>query len=141
MVGVSLEGVRVPLSRRRVSDIARTVLRAERVRHALVSITFVTARAIRVLNRRHLRRDAATDVIAFAYRQPGRPSALVGDVYIAPAVARASAVRHGVSVREEIARLVVHGALHMVGYDHPAGIERTRSPMWRRQERLVRRVR
>jgi probable rRNA maturation factor len=40
-------------------------------------------------------------------------------------------------VREELIRLVVHGTLHVLGYDHPDHGERERSPMWRRQERYV----
>ena len=43
-------------------------------------------------------------------------------------------------VREELARLVVHGTLHVLGHDHPEDDSRLRSPMWRRQERLLRRV-
>jgi probable rRNA maturation factor len=55
-------------------------------------------------------------------------------------VARANARRHGVGIREELVRLVVHGVLHALGYDHPDGEARFRSPMWRRQEALVRRA-
>ena len=138
-MGVSCEGVRVALGRQRVRDIAQRVLRGERVPHALVSVTFVTRRAMRALNRRHLKRNADTDVIAFGYRQPGRPTALVGDIYIAPEVARESARVNGVGVREELTRLVVHGTLHVAGHDHPAA-GRTQSPMWHRQERLVRQL-
>lgn len=115
------------------------MLRGERISNALVSVTFVTRRAIRALNKRHLRRDRDTDVIAFGYRQPGRPAMLVGDVYIAADVARDSARDNRISVREELTRLVVHGALHVAGHDHPDR-GRTASPMWRRQERLVRRL-
>jgi probable rRNA maturation factor len=140
VVGVSLEGVRIPISRRRVTDIARSVFRAERATHALVSVAFVTNRAIRTLNRAHLRRRGETDVIAFAYRQPGRRSPLVGDVYIAPDVARAFARSNGIGVREEITRLVVHGVLHVLGHDHGDGAARMRGAMWQRQERLVRRL-
>ena len=43
-------------------------------------------------------------------------------------------------LREELVRLVVHGTLHVLGYDHPDGPGRTRSAMWRRQERYVRRL-
>ena len=140
MVGVSLDGVRIPLSRRRVADVARAVLRAEQCRHALLSIAFVSNRAIRGLNRAHLRRNADTDVIAFAHRQAGRGAPLIGDVYVAPDVARGAARALGLPLREEIVRLVVHGTLHVLGYDHPDGARRTRAPMWRRQERLVRRL-
>jgi probable rRNA maturation factor len=62
----------------------------------------------------------------------------VGDVYIAPNVARRNARAHGRSVREELLRLVVHGVLHVVGHDHPEDDARYESPMWKRQERLLR---
>jgi probable rRNA maturation factor len=137
-VGVSLDGVRIPLSRARVMAIARSVLRSERIRDALLSITFVTNRSIRAMNREHLKRDALTDVIAFGFRHGGRNAAIVGDVYVAPDVARASARANGVTLRQELTRLVVHGVLHVLGHDHPEDDRRTRSPMWRTQERIVR---
>jgi probable rRNA maturation factor len=140
IVGVSTNGVRVPLSRARASRIARAVLRSERVRHALLSITFVSDAGIRSLNRRHLRRSGVTDVLAFGFRRAARGEPIVGDVYIAPAVARASARANDVSVREELVRLIVHGTLHVLGYDHPEGATRTRSAMWRKQERLVKQL-
>jgi ssRNA-specific RNase YbeY (16S rRNA maturation enzyme) len=43
-------------------------------------------------------------------------------------------------VRGELTRLVVHGLLHVLGYDHSDDDSRVASPMWRRQERLVARV-
>jgi probable rRNA maturation factor len=139
-VGVSLDGVRIPMSRDRVARIARSVLRSERVRDAMLSITFVTNDRIRSMNREHLRRDALTDVIAFCFQREGRDGPTVGDVYIAPEVARISARDNGVSVRQELVRLVVHGSLHVLGYDHPEGEARMRSDMWNKQEHLVRRL-
>ncbi|HET9454175.1 MAG TPA: rRNA maturation RNase YbeY [Gemmatimonadaceae bacterium] len=139
-VAVALEKVRIPVSRDRVAAVARAVLRSEKVRDAMLSITFVSARAIRTLNRRHLRRDRPTDVIAFGFRERGNAGAVVGDVYISPDAARESARANGVTVREEIVRLVVHGTLHVLGHDHPETDARVSSAMWRRQERLVRRL-
>jgi probable rRNA maturation factor len=136
-VGVSLESTRIPLARARVAEVVRAVLRAERVKAALISVTFVSNARIRELNRRHLRRDRLTDVIAFGFRRVGRAAPIVGDIYIAPAVARAAAAENGVPVREEIVRLTVHGTLHVLGYDHPESPARIRSAMWKRQERLV----
>ena len=43
-------------------------------------------------------------------------------------------------MEQELVRLAVHGTLHVLGYDHPNGAGRTRSAMWRRQERYVRRL-
>lgn len=137
-VGVSLDGVRIPMSRDRVAEIARSVLRSERVRDAMLSITFVTNRSIRAMNRQHLKRDGLTDVIAFGFRQGGPATAIVGDVYIAPDVARASARSNRVTLRQELTRLIVHGTLHVLGHDHPESDDRERSAMWTKQERLVR---
>lgn len=139
-VAVSSDRVRAPLSATRVRAVATAVLTAERVRAALVSIAFVSARAIRQLNRAHLGVDGPTDVIAFALARTGRAAPLIGDIYIAPAIARTHARRHGVAVGEEMTRLVVHGVLHVVGHDHPDGPARGSSAMWRRQERLIRRL-
>jgi len=47
---------------------------------------------------------------------------------------------NGVSIREELARLVVHGTLHVLGYEHPETDARIGSPMWKRQERLLTRA-
>lgn len=139
-VAVALDGVRIPLSRERVAAVARAVLRAERVSNAMLSVTFVTGAAIRAMNRRHLRRDRLTDVIAFGFRAPGRSGAIIGDVYIAPDAARAAARANRITVREELTRLVVHGTLHVLGHDHPESGNREASAMWRRQERLVKRL-
>lgn len=139
-VGVSTEGVRIALSRARVAEIARAVLRSEGVRDAMLSVSFVPNRTIRALNREHLRRDTVTDVIAFGFRPAGNRAPVVGDVYIAPDVARTSARANNVPMREELVRLIVHGALHVLGHDHSETGDRTRSAMWRKQERLVARL-
>ncbi len=139
-VDVAVDGVRSPLSRSRVADLARAVLRAEGVRDGLLSIALVSNRRIAALNRKHLRRSRPTDVIAFGFTRRGKRGPVIGDVYIAPDVARASARDNGVPVRQELARLVIHGTLHVVGYDHAEDDTRMKSAMWRRQERLVGRL-
>ena len=139
-VDVAADNVRVPLSRARVAAIARGVLHAERVRDALLSLAFVSAPAITRLNARHLGRRHATDVIAFGFTRAAAADPVVGDIYICPSVAAGHARRLGLGVREEIARLVVHGTLHVLGYDHPDDESRAASPMWRRQEVLLRRA-
>jgi probable rRNA maturation factor len=138
VVAVETDGVRVAVSRDRVRRVAEHVLRAERVRAALISITFVSDRRIAGLNARHLQHRGPTDVISFGFTPIGRDGAVVGDVYIAPEVARRNARAHGQGVREELLRLVVHGVLHVLGHDHPVSDARYTSPMWRRQERLLR---
>ena len=128
--------MRVPVARHRVADLARAVLRAEGVRDAAVSIAFVRSSAIAAVNRMHLGHAGATDVISFPLAATAA-TPLGGDVYIAPDVAARNARAHGVGVREEIARLVVHSMLHVLGHEHPEQAGRETSPMWRRQEALV----
>lgn len=138
-VVASAEGVRAPVALARLTAAGRQVLRAERVRRGLLSITLLTPARMAAMNRRHLGHRGATDVIAFGFRDPA--GAVIGDVYVCPAVAATNARRFGVGVREEVLRLVVHGTLHVTGHDHPNGEARVDSPMWKRQERLLARVR
>ena len=139
VVAVQREGVRSRAGAARLVAAARSTLRAESVRHALVSITLVTVPRIAALNRKHLRHTGPTDVISFGFAR-GRDGPVIADIYIAPDIAAKNAQRHGVSVREELVRLVIHGVLHALGHDHPDGDARLESPMWRRQETLVRRA-
>jgi probable rRNA maturation factor len=128
------------MGRARVIDIAKRALVSEGVREAMISVTFVGTRAIAALNRKHLGHHGATDVISFGFSESARKGPVIGDIYIAPDVARANARIHGSRVGEEVARLIVHGVLHVLGYDHADDESRTASPMWRRQERIVQRV-
>lgn len=138
VVSVQCDGVRSPVAVSRLSDLSVAVLGALRVKHAMVSITLVNARAMATLNRTHLGHRGATDVITFALGQAAG-DAVLADIYICPDVARTQAKAYGVGVREEMARLVVHGTLHACGWDHPTDERRTVSPMWRRQEQLLKR--
>jgi probable rRNA maturation factor len=137
VVDVMADGVRAGVNRETIATLVRGVLKAEKAREAFISIAFVSDRAIAAINQEHLGHAGATDVISFAFREGPR---LVGDIYIAPGVARANAKAFGVGVREELARLVVHGTLHVLGHDHPEGEARLASPMWQRQERLLARL-
>ena len=128
------------VSRERVRDAAIAALAAERVKDAMLSITFVGRGAISGLNRRYLGHRGPTDVISFGLGRPGKRGAVIGDIYICPEIARDNAKRQGVPTGEEVLRLVVHGTLHVLGHDHPTGASRTASPMWRRQERILARV-
>lgn len=113
------------------------MLRWERAARAHVEITLLDAAAMRRLNRRATGRRGLTDVIA--YTLPQADGSIVGDVYICPDAAADWAGEPG-GLETELVRLAVHGTLHVLGYDHPAGSSRTRSAMWRRQERYVARL-
>lgn len=90
---------------------------------------------MRRLHRRYLGRRAVTDVIAWGLPQPD--GSVAGDIYVCPDAVRDQAHAREIPEAEELLRVAVHGALHVLGYEHPTGPSRERSPMWRRQERYV----
>jgi probable rRNA maturation factor len=124
----------LPLPAATVRRVVAAVLRGER-RRAHVSITFLGRDTMRRLNAVHKGRPTPTDVLSFALADPRGTT--VGDVYICPWVARREARARAIPLRQELIRLIVHGTLHALGRDHPEGDGRTRSAMWRRQERYV----
>src|SRR5690242_4667048 len=78
-----------------------------------VSVLLTGERQIRHLNKLHLRHDYATDVISFGSDEPG----FLGDLVVSVDTARRMAEELGISFREELARYLVHGTLHLLGYD------------------------
>lgn len=121
------DGLAAAIVRRAIS----TVLDGESIEAADFSVTFLSGQRMRALNRRLFGHDRATDVIAFGLPHPGL---VVGDIYLCPSVARRAARELQVSEQEEMVRLIVHGTLHTLGYQHPSGDERCGSDMWRMQE-------
>jgi probable rRNA maturation factor len=129
-----------PVDTLRLVHLAEAVLADEGVRgDAELSMLFVDETAIADLNRRFLGKDGPTDVLAFPIddepaesgRSPdsggsgpgftGEPEeapTLLGDVVICPAVAHRNAPEHAGSYEDELALLVVHGVLHLLGMDH-----------------------
>lgn len=136
-MAVSSSVKRVGVSLTRVKSAVLAALKAEKVRDAMISVAFVSRPAIAKMNRKYLRHRGPTDVISFGFAGGGKGGAVIGDIYICPDVARVNARSQQVAVSEELLRLVVHGTLHVLGYDHPETLERVKSEMWRRQEKIL----
>lgn len=124
--------------RRMVTRAVRATLRHEVVPEAEISITLLDDDEIAAMNRDFLGHDGPTDVISFAlYENEETP---VGDVYLGYDQAGRQAASAGIPLVEELARLAVHGVLHVLGHDHAEGAERTESPMWHAQEEIMRSI-
>lgn len=129
------------LRRRALRSLARRVLAAEDVSGPVeLSIAFTDDETVRDLNRRYRHEDAATDVLSFGLEGSGGfPAATgprpLGEVVISYPTARRQAEAAGHGVEEELAHLLVHGILHLLGYDHerPAEARRMRA----REEALL----
>jgi probable rRNA maturation factor len=128
---------RVPLPEKRVRELVEATLASEGIGDAMISVAFVGRTAITRMNEKFLRHEGPTDVISFGMGRETRAMPAIGDIYICPDVAARNARRLGIPVTEELSRLVVHGALHVAGNDHPQDESRTKSKMWKKQERIL----
>jgi probable rRNA maturation factor len=97
---------------------ARAALAAEGRRGARIAIRFVDAEESRALNREYRHQDAPTNVLSFAYES--EPLAQ-GDLVVCAPVAIREAAGQGKSLEAHCAHLVVHGLLHVLGYEHESG--------------------
>lgn len=124
--------------RRLITRAARAVLAAHEIADAELSVTLLDDAAIADLNVRFLGCAGPTDVISFPLHAAGE--APLGDVYVGYEQALRQAAELEVPPEEELARLAIHGILHVLGYGHPEGRERESSPMWQVQETILREV-
>jgi probable rRNA maturation factor len=99
-----------------LKNAGRTVLEGERVKEAKVTLAFVDNAHIHRLNKQYLDHDEPTDVLTFPYTEPGAKQ-LEGEVVIGYEVAQEYAADRGHDVGLELILYVVHGCLHLCGYD------------------------
>lgn len=102
--------------RKSVQAIVRRVLRKERRPVAELGVVFINDTRMRSLNATYLNHNVPTDVLSFPLSAP-RARCLEGEIYINLDQAKRQAKDFKVSFNNEIHRLIVHGALHLLGYD------------------------
>jgi probable rRNA maturation factor len=113
----------------------RRALLAGGVHNGSFSVTIVDDDSIARMNEEYLQHPGPTDVISFPLQLADGPP--VGDIYLGGGIASRQAAENGVDRRHELLRLAIHGALHVLGMDHPEGPDREGSPMYQRQEELL----
>ena len=115
---VSITCLQEPMrvDRVKLREIVRTVLSGEGKMESEISLVFVDNPTIHRLNRRYLKHDEPTDVITFPLSDPGSKK-LVGELVIGVEVAWAEAANRGHDAQAELALYVIHGLLHLCGYD------------------------
>ncbi|HEU4928671.1 MAG TPA: rRNA maturation RNase YbeY [Candidatus Krumholzibacteria bacterium] len=119
--------------RRRVQRAAAGVGR----RGDTVDLVFVDDREIRRLNRRYRGKNKPTDVLSFAY-DGGQGDDVVGEVFVSLETLQRDAKRLNMPARHHAVRIVVHGLLHVAGYDHESDADAAR--MERRERAALKRV-
>ncbi len=109
--------------RRIVTDVKKLIRRVGRdfrLGRTIVNVVFVNNRKMRELNRRHLKRNRPTDVLAFPLDivDLENSTKVLGEVYVSRDQARVQAREHRVGYYDEIQRLVLHGVFHLLGLSH-----------------------
>lgn len=121
-----------------LTQLAQKLLEAVGEARAELSLELIGDGRMSQLNRQYRGGDGPTDVLAFPLRESSGPrSALLGDVVIAFPTAARQAVSLGHSIDEELVRLLIHGVLHLLGYDHTRGEKEARR-MERKEKALFR---
>lgn len=85
--------------------------------NSVLSLTTLSEREMAEYNRRYLGREGPTDVLAFPLGEDDEGSLLLGDVLVCPSFVRRHRGRYGVEEGRELELVVVHGVLHLLGYD------------------------
>src|SRR5438874_5913115 len=106
----------VPIDRGRMREVAPAVLEGEGVKEAELSLAFVDNVTIHRLNKQYLEHDEPTDILTFPLSEPNAKR-LAGELVIGAEVAREHAQSRGHDVQVELALYVIHGILHLCGFN------------------------
>jgi probable rRNA maturation factor len=127
-------GLGADVAARTVAGAARAVLKDLGIGRAELSITLLDDAGMAALNREWKGRDGPTDVLAFALYEEGEDP--VGDIYLGVERGVEQGAAAGETTARELARLAIHGTLHVLGFDHPED-DREGTEMWAHQERIL----
>ncbi len=127
----------------KAKKVAETVLKTFGKKDAVVNIVFISNQKIRALNRMYLGKDSSTDVLAFPSgdtaglrsQVSGLRKGFLGDVAISSDKAAGNAGEYGTAFKEEIALYVIHGVLHLLGYDDRT--KKSRKVLQRKEHELL----
>lgn len=114
----------VPLSAKRIVSVVETAVREVAKRSVVLSVNVIGDDRMRTLNRQYRGKDKTTDVLSFSNTEgeqffQGLPSTEEwGDIFISLPQIKRQAREYEVTIQEEFSRMLVHGVLHLAGYDH-----------------------
>ncbi len=132
---------KITINKKAITYLAKQVLKIKNIGGAELSILFVGKRRIRGLNKRYRRIDRATDVLAFSMREGTNANLhpqILGDLVICPEIAEESARLRKTTKKREIQLYLIHGILHLLGYNDSD--KKGRSLMEKEQNRLLKRL-
>jgi probable rRNA maturation factor len=122
-VPIANEQTTLSVDEQRIQRAVRMVLKEASIGEAEVSVAVVDDPTMRTLNKRYLNHDYATDALSFVLEQT--PERLEGQVIVSADTAQAEAARFGWAATDELLLYVIHGALHLAGFEDGTAEERT----------------
>ena len=116
---------KIPLNLPRIRNLTKKILEKENIENAVISVIFVSRQKMASLNKRFKGKSYATDVLAFDLsdefflggKSSKIPHGLMGDIVISPEAAVKNSKEYDVSIDQELVLYVIHGILHLIGYD------------------------
>lgn len=130
------------ISHRRIEQSIHFICTYLRIRSYSVRVHFVGTMRMQTLNRTYRGVDRPTDVLSFPLQEDSgffsQETEDLGDIFLCPLYVIAQAKRYGVSFEQEFFRMVVHGMLHLLGYDHQK--KKDAEQMFFVQEQLLTRI-
>lgn len=122
--------------------VARITLKELKKTNYEIVLLFVSNQKIRAINRKYLNKDHSTDVISFDYEGAGKNPSLMklflGDIIISSDKAFQNSIEYGTTFFEEVALYVIHGILHLTGYNDISKAER--ATMRRKEDALLQKI-
>ena len=126
------------INKKELKQLIEQISKLTDCREGTISISFVGKKRIRAINRRFRGKDKATNVISFPFMDNLPKEKIIGDIIICPSVASKEARKYGNNFVDYIAFLLIHGFLHLLGYDHIK--EKDRLIMERKEEEIFRSI-
>jgi len=110
---------RLPLTKQNISQIVNLVFNAEGIKNYSLNFNFISGKEIQKINKNYLNHDYVTDIITFPYAENDK--LIDGEIFISPEQVKENSKAYNSSYRNEIKRVVIHGCLHLLGYDDRTG--------------------
>ncbi len=129
---------RFPFSEKAARNVILTAARLAKL-SGEVEVNVIGEKMMLELNSRYRRQQRATDVLSFAWAEGKKRGNFLGQIFICYPRIKQQAKEYKVGVREEFARMLAHGFLHLTGYEHKKAKEK--EIMFALQEKIVKRVR
>lgn len=101
-----------------LKKVAKTVLRKEGKKNFYLSIALIGALRMKRLNKKCLKRNYATDILAFPETEKHPKINNLGEIIICLQIVKKNAKKFGSTFKKELSKVLIHGILHLLGYDH-----------------------